>query len=176
MRMDWSKGSLSIDDLKAIDWGAAEGQAVRVFGCHHPLIDLPSAPVTGGVQCGEQAAAYLAATGVELVLTGHVHVPFALPLQEAGHVSYAIGAGTLSLRTRGVPASFSTIDVEKDVFQVQVHAWDGERFTPDRAWTLPRGRRANERLEALPIQADATVAPIVPPTAITPAGDDKKEV
>ena len=175
-RIDWSKGALAIDDLKAIDWGSAEGRALRVFGCHHPLIDLPSAPVTGGVRRGDQAAAYLAATGVELVLTGHVHVPFALPLQEAGHVGYAIGAGTLSLRTRGVPASFSTIVAERDSFQVQVHAWDGARFVPDRSWTLPRGRRASERLEGLPIQDDATVAPTVPPTAMTPSGDGKKEV
>jgi 3',5'-cyclic AMP phosphodiesterase CpdA len=160
-RFDWSKGSLAIDELEAIDWRAPEGAALRVFGCHHPLIDLPSAPVTGGVHRGEQAAVLLAASGVELVLTGHVHVPFALPLQEAGHVAYAIGAGTLSLRTRGAPASFSTIDVEKDVFEVRVHAWDGARFAPDRAWSLPRGRRASERLAKVEIQEDSTVAPTV---------------
>jgi len=162
-RIDWSKGALDMGDLKAIDWGARQGAAVRVFGCHHPLIDLPSAPVTGGVQCGEQAAVQLTASGVELVLTGHVHVPFALPLRAEGHVAYAIGAGTLSLRTRGVPASFSTIDVGQDSFEVRVHAWDGTRFTPDRAWSLPRGSRVPERLESLPIQDDSSVAPNAAP-------------
>ena len=138
-RLDWSKGAIDIGDLKAIDWAPAEAAAVRVFGCHHPLIDLASAPVTGGVECGAAAAAMLTRSGVELVLTGHVHVPFALPLHEAGHVSYAVGAGTLSMRTRGVPPSFSVIEVEDKRFLVQVHAWDGAHFNLDSAWTLPRG-------------------------------------
>ena len=138
-RLDWSKGAIAIDNLRAIDWSPSQEGAVRLFACHHPLIDLASAPVTGGVECGAEAAALLTRTGVELVLTGHVHVPFALPLHEAGHVSYAIGAGTLSLRTRGVPPSFSVIEIEAKRFLVQVHAWDGARFAPDSAWTLPRG-------------------------------------
>ncbi len=154
-RLDWSKGVLAIDELRAIDWSAPEGASLRVFGCHHPLIDLPGAPVTGGVHCGSEAAAILVERGVELVLTGHVHVPFALPLVEGGRVSYAIGAGTLSLRTRGVRPGFSTIVAETDAFQVQVQAWDGARFAPERSWTLPRGPGAAGALESLAIEEGA---------------------
>jgi 3',5'-cyclic AMP phosphodiesterase CpdA len=138
-RLDWSKGALSIPRLNAIDWGSRSDGALKLFGCHHPLIDLPSAPVTGGVHCGVQAAARLAADGVELVLTGHVHVPFALPLHETGQASYAVGAGTLSLRTRGVPCSFSTIVAETAAFEVTVQGWTGDRFEALESWSLPRG-------------------------------------
>jgi 3',5'-cyclic AMP phosphodiesterase CpdA len=141
-RLDWSKGAISMEALRRIDWGPDGEAGLKVFGCHHPLIDLESAPVTGGVHRGSQAAAMLTANGVELVLTGHVHVPFALPLLEAGHTCYAIGAGTLSLRTRGAPASFSIIDANAETFEVTVHGWTDDRFEPIKSWTLPRQKPA----------------------------------
>jgi 3',5'-cyclic AMP phosphodiesterase CpdA len=117
---------------------------VKVFACHHPLIDIEGAPVTGGVRRGVHAATLLAEAGVDLVLTGHVHVPFALPLTIVSEGCYAIGAGTLSQRTRGTPPSFSTIEVTERTFDVRVHAWTGERFEAGEPWRLPR-RAARER-------------------------------
>jgi len=132
-RPDWSKGAMALDKLQRIVWG----DGARVFVCHHPLIDIQGAPVTGGVRRGALALARLVEAGVELVLTGHVHVPFALPLTLAGG-SYAIGAGTLSRRTRGAPPSFSTIVITEAAFEVTVQAWTGARFEPDELWRLPR--------------------------------------
>jgi predicted phosphodiesterase len=80
----------------------------------------------------------LAAAGVELVLTGHVHVPFALPLTVPSPLCYAVGAGTLSRRLRGAPASYSTIVITEAAFEVTVQAWTGERFEPDQRWRLAR--------------------------------------
>jgi 3',5'-cyclic AMP phosphodiesterase CpdA len=133
-RLDWSKGAIAADKLKEIDWGGG----ARVFACHHPLIDLAGSPVTGGVHGGAAAAGLLADAGVDLVLTGHVHVPFALPLTTGERPCYAIGAGTLSQRLRGSPASFMTIDVTELAFEVTVQAWTGERFEPGDARRLVR--------------------------------------
>jgi 3',5'-cyclic AMP phosphodiesterase CpdA len=137
-RPNWSKGALNLDDLRRIDWGGPSS-AVKLFTCHHPLIDMADAPVTGGVHCGAEAAAILAGAGVELILTGHVHNPFALALPTPGPACYALGAGTLSLRTRGTPPSFSTIVVEAEAFTVTALGWTGGRFEPIETWTLPRG-------------------------------------
>jgi len=123
-RLDWSKGAMAIGPLQGIDWGA--DPALKVFACHHPLVDLEGAPVTGGVRRGARAAAVLAAAGVDLILTGHVHVPFAL------------GAGTLSVRTRGAPASFSTIVASAAVFEVTAFGWTGHGFDVLETWRLPR--------------------------------------
>jgi hypothetical protein len=71
-------------------------------------------------------------------MTGHVHVPFALKLTPFGRGCYAVGAGTLSLRTRGAPPSFSTIVATPGAFVVTVQAWTGERFEPNNEWVLPR--------------------------------------
>jgi 3',5'-cyclic AMP phosphodiesterase CpdA len=135
-RLNWSKGAIALDPLRAIDWGDAA--ALKVFGCHHPLVDIEGAPVTGGVRRGDAAAAILAAADVDLIVTGHVHVPFALALPGATSPCYALGAGTLSIRTRGAPASFSTIVAHADAFQVTALGWTGQGFDTLKAWRLPR--------------------------------------
>lgn len=135
-RPDWSKGAIGLGELKRLDWGDAG--KVRVFACHHPLVDIQGAPVTGGVRRGAAATAILANQRVDLVLTGHVHVPFALPLSLASEGCYAIGAGTLSQRTRGAPPSFSTIVADDDAFEVSVRAWNGSAFEAGPVWRLPR--------------------------------------
>jgi len=135
-RPDWSKGAIALGRLKRLDWG--EAGRVRVFACHHPLVDIQGAPVTGGVRRGAAATTILANQRVDLVLTGHVHVPFALPLTLASEGCYAIGAGTLSQRTRGAPPSFSTIVAEGDAFEVTVRAWTGTAFEAGQVWRLPR--------------------------------------
>jgi 3',5'-cyclic AMP phosphodiesterase CpdA len=135
-RPNWSKGAISTKRLQQLDWG--EPTALKVFTCHHPLIDIPGAPVTGGVHRGAAAAELLADAGVELVLTGHVHNPFVLPLPGSEPGCYAVGAGTLSLRTRGTPAGFSTIVVDEARIEVTALGWTGACFETVEAWVLTR--------------------------------------
>ncbi len=141
-RLDWSKGAMALAPLRGLAWGdSADPGALKVFACHHPLVDIDGAPVTGGVHRGSQAAAILAQAHVDLVLTGHVHNPFALPLPYGSLDCYALGAGTLSLRTRGTPAGFSTIVAARDRFTVTAMGWDKDRFQAAQSWELPRRLR-----------------------------------
>ncbi len=138
-RLNWAQGAI---DLRRIADVAArfaeEGAALKVFACHHPLIDMEGAPVTGGVHRGAAAARLLAQAGVDLILTGHVHNPFALILPGEPRRTYAIGAGTLSLRTRGTPPSLTTIEADAETFTVTAMGWTGAQFEPFRTWPLPR--------------------------------------
>ena len=77
--------------------------------------------------------------GVELVLPGHVHNPFVLPLGRGARAGYAAGAGTLSLRLRGAPASFTTIVADDERIAVESLGWVHDRFQPADFWTLARG-------------------------------------
>jgi len=135
-RLDWSKGAIAMAPLQAIDWGSPS--TLKLFACHHPLIDIVGAPVTGGVHRGALAASILTAADVDLILTGHVHNPFALALPGVTSPCYALGAGTLSLRTRGTPQSFSTIVAEPSAFEVTAMGWTGGGFEPLEVWRLPR--------------------------------------
>ena len=137
-RLNWSRGAISMRHLREIDWRTDSPAPLRVFACHHPLMFLPGAPVEGGVRCGPEALVELVRAGVDLVLSGHVHNPFAIPLPEAGPGRWAIGAGTLSRRLRGTPASYTTIVDDGEVFEVTAQGWTGERFELFLAWRLPR--------------------------------------
>lgn len=143
-RLDWSKGSINLDDADRAAAELAEGPsgALRIIACHHPLIDTVGAPVSGGVNRGHFAAQRLAAQGVDVILTGHVHNPFADPLPFGDERTYAVGAGTLSKRLRGVPASFNMITVEPGCVNVVAMGWSGSHFEPYRTWQLPRRERA----------------------------------
>jgi hypothetical protein len=95
-------------------------------------------PVTGKVWGGARAAKAFTAAGVDLILTGHLHVPFAAPLPFADRCTYAIGCGTLSLRERGFPPSFNLIETEPDHIRVTALGWQGSHFTAERTWALDR--------------------------------------
>jgi 3',5'-cyclic AMP phosphodiesterase CpdA len=141
-RLDWSKGRISIRRLRGLDWAGDGDGPLKVFGCHHPLLEPVDAPVTGDVSDRGQALAALIEAEVDLVLTGHTHIPFALPLTGVEEGGWAIGAGTLSQRLRGTPASFTTILAEDHAFEVVAQGWTGSGFEPCQAWTLPRKSRA----------------------------------
>jgi 3',5'-cyclic AMP phosphodiesterase CpdA len=139
-RPDWSKGAIDLELCHRTVTrmqGAAPG-TLRVVACHHPLIEATGTPVTGGVHRGEAAAAILAEGGVDAILTGHVHNPFAVPLACGDGRTYAIGAGTLSLRVRGTPPSFNRLCTSDDTLTVEAMGWTGSHFEPYRTWALPR--------------------------------------
>jgi predicted phosphodiesterase len=94
--------------------------------------------MTAKVWGGEAAAAVLAEARVDLVLSGHIHAPFALPYPFGDGRTYAAGAGTLSVRERGVPPSFNVIEVDSGEVRVMARAWTGSAFETARTWALDR--------------------------------------
>lgn len=139
-RTNWSKGVIDLDQTRraAAALRQAPVGALRVLACHHPLIEMIGTPMTGDVLRGDQAALIFAEAGVDLIATGHVHVPFALPIDLGDKFSYAVGCGTLSHRERGAPPSFNQIDWDGREIVVTAIAWTGERFEPGQTWRLPR--------------------------------------
>ena len=141
-RLNWSKGVIDLQQTRRAAQALRQAPAgtLRIVACHHPLMEMTGAPVTGDVRRGDRAAHIFAEAGVDLVTTGHVHVPFAMPIQKGDGRCYAVGCGTLSRRLRGVPPSFNQIDWTDQDITVTVMAWDGQGFQPSQAWILPRRR------------------------------------
>jgi len=137
-RLNWSRGAISQRELERLDWRPARKDAVRLFACHHPLMDIEGEMVAGGVRHGVAAMTDLSKAGVNLVLTGHLHNPFVRPLPGWTADAWAIGAGTLSSRLRGTPAGFTTITIHPDAFAVEALAWTGQGFETFETWRLPR--------------------------------------
>lgn len=139
-RPNWSKGVIDLDQTRkaAAALRQAPVGALRILACHHPLVEMIGTPMTGDVKRGDEAALIFAEAGVDLIATGHVHVPFALPIRLGDHCSYAVGCGTLSHRERGAPPSFNRIEWDARQIVVTAVAWTGERFEDSESWKLPR--------------------------------------
>jgi 3',5'-cyclic AMP phosphodiesterase CpdA len=148
LRPNWSKGVIDLGQTRraADALARAPDGALRVLACHHPLVEMIGGPMTGEVKRGRAAAHIFADAGVDLVMTGHVHVPFALPIGIGDKCSYAVGAGTLSRRERGVPAGFNAVEWDHEEVRVTALGWSGSHFSPLRTWNL--GRRKSARAAA----------------------------
>jgi 3',5'-cyclic AMP phosphodiesterase CpdA len=105
----------------------------KVLVAHHPFL-MPTwgrhHSLIGGI---EDALTALDHSGVDLLLAGHLHVPFvggsnAHPALR-GH-TLVVQAGTaVSRRTRGEANSYNVIEVHGDEVRVEVRLWSGDRFT-----------------------------------------------
>jgi 3',5'-cyclic AMP phosphodiesterase CpdA len=148
LRPNWSKGAFSKGQAAAVanDLSCASVGVARIAVCHHPLVEVPDGPMTARVIGGAHGAERLAGAGVDLILSGHVHTPFAFPLPYADRRTYSVGAATLSLRERGTPPGFNVIDIDAAAIRVTAQAWTGSHFEPARTWGLPR--RASGNLSA----------------------------
>lgn len=139
-RINWSKGQISRRQVAAAeDWFAsAPADALRVLVCHHPLTEMLGGPMTARVWGGPRAARDFTEAGVDLVLSGHIHAPFAWPYAFGDGRTYAVGAGTLSLRERGTPPGFNVIDIEGAAIRIAALSWTGSHYEPYRTWSLDR--------------------------------------
>jgi 3',5'-cyclic AMP phosphodiesterase CpdA len=139
-RLNWSKGQVSRRQARAAaEWFEAQAaDCVRIVVVHHPLIEMLGGPMTARVWGGESAARLFAERKVDLVLSGHIHAPFTWPYPHGDGRTYAVGAGTLSIRERGVPPGFNVVEVDEGCFRVTALAWTGSRYEPFRTWALDR--------------------------------------
>jgi 3',5'-cyclic AMP phosphodiesterase CpdA len=139
-RLNWSKGQISRRQVRAaVEWfKAAPEPSVRIVACHHPLTEMIGGPMTARVWNGQAAARDFTAAGVDLVLSGHIHAPFAMPYLFGDGRTCAVGAGTLSQRERGVPPSFNVIEIERATIRIAALQWTGSHYEPYRTWSVDR--------------------------------------
>ena len=140
-RLNWSKGQIARAQVdRAVAWFADQpAGAIRILACHHPLVEMVGGPMTARVWGGEAAARRLSEeAGVDLVLSGHIHAPFTWPYAFGDGRTYAVGAGTLSIRERGVPPSFNIVDIEGAEIRISALSWTGSHYEPYRTWSVDR--------------------------------------
>ena len=138
VRLNWSKGNVSRRQARrtAAQLAAAPSGDYRILVCHHPLLEEPGEPITSRTRGGHRAARAMAAAGVDVVVTGHLHAPFVFPLPYGDGQTYAVGGGTLSLRERGVRPTFNVIELDGAVMNVTAMGWDGTTLSSLREWTV----------------------------------------
>jgi 3',5'-cyclic AMP phosphodiesterase CpdA len=139
-RLNWSKGQISRLQVRRVveSFEVAPHDAVRIVACHHPLIEMVGGPMTARVWGGPAAAQAFAEAGVDLVLSGHIHAPFTWPYPCGDGRTYAVGAGTLSIRERGTPPGFNVIDIDRAAIRIAALEWTGSHYKPYRTWSVDR--------------------------------------
>lgn len=139
-RLDWSLGRANPAHVQTVGEALAGFDGLKVVAAHHPLDAPGGLKGRAKTRGGREAARRLAACGVDLVVTGHLHQVFALPHRRPdGGACWFVGAGTaLSHRTRGEPPSFNLFENRLDGLHWTVHAAEnGEnRFTEVRREAL----------------------------------------
>jgi 3',5'-cyclic AMP phosphodiesterase CpdA len=107
--------------------------AIRVLVAHHPL-DLPATSPHTPVRRSTLASVALAASRVDIVLSGHHHLTHfadpAEPLRVGGHSALLVQAGTaVSSRIRGELNSFNVVLTGRDRITVTSYVWSDAAAT-----------------------------------------------
>jgi 3',5'-cyclic AMP phosphodiesterase CpdA len=123
---DIDEGEIGREHYAWIEEGFAGEADLRVFVCHHHLVPVPgTGRERNQVLDAGDVLALLRRCGVDLVLSGHRHVPYVWPI--AGML--LVHSGTVStLRTRGFPhPAYNLIRVEEGRISVELRVPGGER-------------------------------------------------
>ena len=137
--------------LRAPRFGEAGSGPVTILVAHHPFDEPHVGAAFGRARPGVEAVEQLAADGIDVFLTGHLHVTFAGPTARryriGGRSAIVVEAGTAtSTRVRGEPNAFNVLRIDRQAIVVEHLVWNagtgafarGEvqrfRHTPD-GWT-----------------------------------------
>lgn len=105
-----------------------DGSAVRILVAHHPFDEPHAGKAIGRARPGAEAVEQLACEGIDVFLTGHLHVTFAGPTAKryniGGRWAIVVEAGTAtSTRVRGEPNAFNVLRIERETIVVEHLVW-----------------------------------------------------
>jgi len=144
IRWNWSKGAVARDQIKRVvrELRAAPPGDLRIVVCHHPLMEILGGPMTAKVHGGVDAANRFVQAGADVILSGHIHLPFVTAIPFGDGKTQAVGSGTLSLRERGAAPGFNVIEVEPGCVRVAAMAYERGKFDVWRTWAFDRRTEA----------------------------------
>jgi 3',5'-cyclic-AMP phosphodiesterase len=125
---DIDEGEIGREHYGWIEEGFAGESDLRVFVCHHHLMPVPgTGRERNQVLDAGDVLALLRRCGVDLVLSGHRHVPYVWPL--AGMLLVHSGTAA-TLRTRGFPQpAYNLLTVEGGRISVELCVPGGDRWS-----------------------------------------------
>jgi len=108
---------------------------ITILVAHHPFDEPHAGAVFGRARPGAEAVEQLACDGIDVFLTGHLHVTFAghtaRRYNVGGRSAIVVEAGTAtSTRVRGEPNAFNVLRVDRGTIEVEHLVWnaDARRF------------------------------------------------
>jgi 3',5'-cyclic AMP phosphodiesterase CpdA len=120
----------------------------RILVAHHPFVVPPNSdePVVDGA---DEALTKLEEAGVDIILTGHLHIPHSEGSagRNQRHTIVNVHAGTcMSTRTRKEPNGYNLLRVDGDDLTIVHREWNGLRFVDGEQKQYRRGRVGGDRI------------------------------
>ncbi|MDQ3339929.1 MAG: metallophosphoesterase [Myxococcota bacterium] len=118
----------------------------KILVAHHPFV-IPHAVDEPAVKGADFALPQFEKCGVDVILTGHLHVSHASDaagFRSDDHKIICVAAGTaISTRLRGESNSYNRLVIDGETLTVYNRVWNGERFADGPSKTYRRVQRAN---------------------------------
>lgn len=118
----------------------------RLVVAHHPFEHAPGA---------DEAQPLFEQAGVDLVLTGHLHVPtsFGIASRNATHTMILVHAGScMSTRLRGEPNGYNQLRFDGEYVHIVHRVWNGCAFVDAGQKCYRRTERGRERIIKEPLR------------------------
>lgn len=160
MKLDWSVGVVDLDELDAriARFGESDWHKLRLLNVHHPFIYPPESPLQKITDNGPEGLKRLADGHCDIVLSGHVHVPFVVERKPGGSELLSVSSGTLSTRRRDNNPAFNHIAIDDDELIITMIEFDGEGFRRSEAFRKARSELSQWRNDGYTtMRQDATV-------------------
>jgi 3',5'-cyclic AMP phosphodiesterase CpdA len=146
----WQEGTARLRDIEAakVALSSAPADRFKAVAAHHPLMKVPGLPRAEPVRRAKLALSAFAESGVDLVMSGHIHQSYAVETEVGGWPMLAVGAPTaLSSRKRGEANGFWMIEAGEGGIDCTLWLRDEVSFQPTPVRSFPRKRKvAEERL------------------------------
>lgn len=120
----------------------------KILVAHHPFV-VPPASDEPRVDGAEEAMTTLEDARIDLILTGHLHIPHSdgAAGRNERHTVINVHAGTcMSTRTRGEVNGYNQLAFEGDEVTITHRVWNGVRFVDGAQKSYRRGRVGGDRL------------------------------
>lgn len=144
---DWSRGALSSRQLEQLSRTFADSpsNALRVLVVHHPLAAPPQGTHRHLLDPRRKFFRELGRVPIDLILSGHFHQSYALPVMLPTTTVAADRAVVLSVastatshRRQGEPNGFHIIECEPNQLVIRTRMWDGACFAHGPVWPFAR--------------------------------------
>jgi 3',5'-cyclic AMP phosphodiesterase CpdA len=137
---NWANGMISQGQVQFTEnlFRHADNEKVRIFVCHHPLVNIKAAPIDTVVWGSTDMLHVLESQQVDVVLTGHIHHASILPHDE-GRGPVMIGASSAtSTRLRGQSNGYNILRLSREKIDIELVHWTGHSHDIFETLSIPR--------------------------------------